>query len=165
MRKYFVLICSLFFLLGCERVQTANSLNMDKSFKFYINKGDGKISKINTKDNKVLVLNFFTSTCGGCKEELPGMVKLHEELSKDVNIIGVLGEKIDKKSAMKFLDKYKINFPVLNESKPVKVLSDAIGGVFGVPVTVVYDRKGNVIDKFLGVVPTVTLKKSIKSGI
>lgn len=138
---------------------------MDKKIDFHITKGDSKISNISLKDNKVLVLNFFTSTCGGCKEELPGMVKLQQKFGDRVNFIGVLGEKIEKEKALKFLDGYKINFPVINKSRAVQLLSNAIGGVFGVPVTVIYDKNGKVIQKFLGVVPTSKLRKNVLANI
>lgn len=165
MKHLSIIIALIFLFSGCDRKENVKSLNMDKAFNFSITKGEDKISNISLNDNKVLVLNFFTTTCGGCKEELPGMVELQNELGKKVNIIGVLGEKIDKKLALKFLDGYKINFPIINQSRPVKILSSAIGGVFGVPVTIVYGKDGKVIQKFLGVVPTSTLRKNIISNM
>ncbi len=160
MKKFLVLFTLFLLFIGCDRKESVKSLNFDKSLSFVISKGEGKISNISLENKKPTVINFFTTTCGGCKEELPGLVRLQNEYGKKVNFIGVLGEKIDKKSAFEFINHFKLNYPVINNSRLVQVLSDAIGGVFGVPVTVVYDKKGKVVQKFLGVVPESTLRKS-----
>lgn len=165
MKKLSVILAVLLLFFGCDRKENTKAINMDKDLNFHITKGEDKISNITLNDNKVLVLNFFTSTCGGCKEELPGMVKMQKSMGEKVNFIGVLGEKIDKKSALKFLSGYNINFPVINKSKTVQVLSDAIGGVFGVPVTVVFGKDGKVVKKFLGVVPTSILRKNVLANM
>ncbi len=165
MKKLSLLLALALLFVACDRKQKAKSINTDDVFSFSITQNDSKISNISANNGKILVLNFFTSTCGGCKEELPSFTKLSEELKKDVSFVGVLGEKIDKKSALKFLDKYKVSYPIINQAKSVKVLSDAVGGVFGVPVTVVYDKNGKLIQKFLGVVPASILKKAITNNL
>ncbi len=152
-------------MFGCERMQSTKPINSNSDIKFFIEKNDGKISNISLKDEKVLVLNFFTSTCGACKEEIPNLQYLHTNLKNKINIIGILGEKIDKKEALEFIKKYKISYPIINQPKIVKLLSSAVGGVFGVPVTIVYAKNGQVIGKFLGLTPFKTLKKSILSGL
>ncbi len=158
---YLVLVLCLLFV-GCDRKESAKSLNFEKSLNFHISKGEGKISNISLDNNKPIVINFFTTTCGGCKEELPGLVKLQNKYGDKINFIGVLGERIDKKVALKFLNKYNINYPIINQSRQVQILSDAVGGVFGVPITVVFDKNGKLIKKFLGVVPMSTLTKSFR---
>ncbi|TAN44857.1 MAG: TlpA family protein disulfide reductase [Nitrospirae bacterium] len=102
---------------------------------------------------KGLILNFFSSTCGPCKNELPVLNSLVDEFEKKGIKIVIIGYKEDFDKFMDMLDKLKVDKPV--------ILSDRHGkagekyGVYGLPHTVFIDSKGKVRDIIRGELPNI----------
>ena len=90
---------------------------------------------------QVVMINFWASWCGPCRQEMP----LLENIYKQYNKAGftLLGISIDdeSKTAEQFLQKVPVSFPVLFDTK-----SDvsSLYQVQGMPTSIFIDRKGNV---------------------
>lgn len=89
----------------------------------------------------VVMLNFWASWCGPCKQEMPLLDELHKRYSKaGFTIIGVNVEK-DPNKAKKVLQDIPVSFPVLFDTEStVSKLYD----VSAMPTTVMIDRDGNI---------------------
>jgi thiol-disulfide isomerase/thioredoxin len=90
---------------------------------------------------RVVMLNFWASWCGPCRQEMPLLEQMHKRYSS----LGftLLGVNVDANStdAEAWLAKTPVTFPVLfgRESKVSKLYS-----VNAMPSTIFIDRKGNV---------------------
>lgn len=110
-----------------------------------------KVSLYKYLDKKIIVLNFFTTWCGNCRREIPGLNKIYKEYKKKgIEVIGIdSGE--DKESVKFFAKKMKITYSVLVDEND-KVAS--LFRVFGIPHTLVIDKKGivkyNQVGSFFG---------------
>jgi thiol-disulfide isomerase/thioredoxin len=75
---------------------------------------DGK--KVHLKDyrGKTLVLNFWATWCGPCKDEMPMFVEVSKQwAAKGVTFIGAsLDDKKTQKNIAGFLKQYQVDFPV-----------------------------------------------------
>lgn len=90
---------------------------------------------------KVVMLNFWASWCGPCRQEMPLLDQMHKRYSAlGFTLVGVNVD-ANSKDAEEWLSKTPVSFPVLfdRESK-VSALYD----VKAMPSTVFIDRKGNV---------------------
>ena len=89
----------------------------------------------------VVMLNFWASWCGPCKQEMPLLDQLHKRYSKaGFTIIGVNVEQ-DPGKAKKVLRDIPVSFPVLFDTEStVSKLYD----VSAMPTTVMIDRDGNI---------------------
>ncbi len=105
-----------------------------------------KVSLSKFKGNIVFV-NFWTTWCGGCREEMPSMENLHNRL-KDKNFVMVA---IDVKQPASwvttFFEKHKLSFTALLDS--TGKTSDKFG-VRALPTTFILDRDGSIIGKAFG---------------
>jgi peroxiredoxin len=101
----------------------------------------GKVVSLKDLKGKVVMINFWASWCGPCRQEMP----LLDQMYKRYNALGftLLGVNVesDTKDAEKWLKDMPVSFPVLfdKENKVSKLYS-----VEAMPSTVFIDRQGNV---------------------
>jgi peroxiredoxin len=90
---------------------------------------------------QVVMLNFWASWCGPCRQEMPLLDQMHKRYSSlGFTLLGVNVE-ANTKDAERWLTETPVSFPVLfdKESKVSKLYD-----VNAMPSTVFIDRKGNV---------------------
>jgi peroxiredoxin len=104
---------------------------------------DGHTVSLAQLKGQVVLLNFWASWCGPCRQEMPLLDSIYKKYSKlGFTLIGVNVEP-DSKAANDFLSKLAtpVSFPILYDTK------SEVSGLYGVdsmPSTVIIDRKGNV---------------------
>jgi cytochrome c biogenesis protein CcmG/thiol:disulfide interchange protein DsbE len=110
--------------------------------------GSGTMSLAELR-GKVVVLNFWASWCGPCKDEAP----LLEQISVQYRSQGVVVLGIDSQDATsdgrKFAARYGLTYPLLHTAG--SDLSHS-WGVTGYPETFLLDRQGRVVHHFPGAV-------------
>jgi peroxiredoxin len=102
---------------------------------------DGKNLKLSEMTGNVILINFWASWCGPCREEMPLLNALHNKYEPlGFTVLGVNVEE-DVKAAQGFLKNFPVDFPVLldNTNKVSKQFK-----VVAMPTTVVVDRDGNM---------------------
>lgn len=90
---------------------------------------------------QVVMINFWASWCGPCRQEMPLLDNIYRRYGKmGFTLIGVNVEP-DRSSAEAWLKQTPVSFPIVfdADSKVSKLY-----GVEGMPTTVFIDRKGNV---------------------
>lgn len=102
---------------------------------------DGKNLKLSEMRGNVVLLNFWASWCGPCREEMPLLNKIHEKYEPlGFTVLGVNVED-DSDAAKKFIAQRPVDFPILlDNTNKVSKLYDVIA----MPTTVVIDRDGNM---------------------
>ncbi len=151
-----ILVPALLFLtLTCTSV-----LAGDKAPQFSLPSAtDGTV--INMKDylGKVVLVNFFTTWCPPCRQEIPSLNDLHKEYSpKGFAVIGISLDDDSSKVVAKFIQKMEIVYPVLMADSNV---SRDFGGVIGIPTSFLVDKKGEVVQRYNGYVTHEVLQKDI----
>lgn len=101
----------------------------------------GKPVSLSSFKGKVIVVDFWASWCGPCKQSMPFLEKLSKTY-KEKGLI-VLGVNIDNdaKSAKKFLDEVKVSFTIVNDAdkKVAKAYAPPT-----MPSSYIIDRDGKV---------------------
>lgn len=102
---------------------------------------DGKDYLLPALRGKVVLLNFWATSCFSCRKEMPDMEKLYREFSgKDLVVLAVSDEK--RETVEKFLANKSYTFPILLDSD-CKVHTDF--DVDGIPKSFLFDRDGNLV--------------------
>ena len=113
----------------------------------------GKMPEIGLKDlsgkpvtvaslaGKVVVIDFWATWCGPCREELPMLQKLYQKYAaKGFVVVGVSVDK-DVANIKQFLQKMPLSFPIVHDS------AHAVSGKYAppkMPSSYVIDRKAIV---------------------
>jgi peroxiredoxin len=101
----------------------------------------GKNLKLSEMAGSVVLINFWASWCGPCREEMPLLNSLHNKYEPlGFTVLGVNVEQ-DVKGAKGFLENFPVDFPVLLDSD--NRVSEQYK-VIAMPTTVVVDRDGNM---------------------
>lgn len=109
----------------------------------------GDTLELESLRGKVVLLNVWATWCPPCRDEMPGLQQLHQELAgRGLRVVGV---SIDGRGALpevrSFLQEYGIDFTILHdpELSVLKLLRSS-----GVPETLLVDRRGRVLQRWIG---------------
>ena len=113
----------------------------------------GKEYSLSQFRGKVVVINFFTFFCGPCREEMPDLNKLNNELKGQGLVTLGIALSSDPTQIRFLVKQLGLEYPVLTGNDKV---SDAYGSIAVVPTTVIIDKEGNIAQRIEG-----TRKKEI----
>ena len=99
---------------------------------------------------KVMVVNFWATWCGPCREEMPEFVRAQSELgSRGLQVVGIAIDQPEKVAA--FAQELQLNYPALIASYETMDTAKPLGNrLLGLPFTVILDRQGQVAHSQLG---------------
>lgn len=114
---------------------------------------------------KPLIVNFWATWCGPCKEEMPDFQRLATgEFGNQIQIVGIGIDNADNMRA--FAEKIGITYTLLEGGAGsldmIKVLGNHVGGL---PFTLVIDASGKSVMVSLGRVSYDDLKNAAKTAI
>ena len=155
MKKVTALALPLALLLffGAASARYGNSQgNYPQAPNFSVTDLSGKSISLSDYKGKVLFLNFWATWCPPCRAEIPDFVEAYgEQKAKGLEILGISLDSKGKEAIVAFVDKYKINYPVVLETKDTteKLVDDYQPGQF-IPTTIVIDKQGRIRNKQVG---------------
>jgi thiol-disulfide isomerase/thioredoxin len=95
----------------------------------------------------VIVIDFWATWCGPCRQELPELSALEKEYrDKGVKFLGI-AVKSKKPDVDQFVQENNIEFPMTIGTPEI---IEIFGGLEGIPTTFVFDKSGRVAAKFVG---------------
>ena len=106
---------------------------------------DGELSLASLR-GKAVVLNFWASWCGPCKDEAPLLEKTWKRYrERGVVILGIDAQDFDV-DARRFVDRYDLSYPIVRDRH-----GSTIGryGVTGFPETWFVDRRGRLVGEHI----------------
>jgi peroxiredoxin len=108
---------------------------------FTLKSHSGRNVKLSELRGEVVLINFWASWCGPCRQEMPLLDELHNQYKAlGFTVLGVNVEE-DTYQARKLLKDMPVSFPVLfDDSSVVSKQYDVVA----MPSTVLVDRNGNM---------------------
>ena len=131
---------------------------------------DGNVINFSAYEGQVIMLTFWGTWCGPCRQEIPDFIKLYDQYNeKGLEIVGIAIQSGSADNIKRFSEYYKINYPILtdiNGNESYKAFSDygLISGVGtrAVPTTFLINRDGNIVKTYKGARPGHVFLKDIE---
>ena len=109
---------------------------------------------------KVTLINFWASWCEPCREEMPSLDTLRQDITQDDFMFLTFNEDVRLAPAKRFLEQFGSDFPVALGRGDLRARYHYVG----LPFTVLLDRQGRVVNRWIGYAGDAQLQ-SIRSII
>ncbi len=125
----------------------------------------GGVARLKDFRGKVIMLNFWFSTCVPCRQETPALMRLYDAYRDEglmvigINLDEILIPQYEGALMGKFLKTFGVNYPILVADQDV---FNAYGGVPVQPTTFLIDRDGIVDRIFWGAFPASAFDMSVR---
>ena len=125
----------------------------------------GKRQTLGQWDRKLLIVNFWATWCGPCKEEMPILVKLQTKFGESgVQFVGIAAD--SSTNVANFAKSANINYPLLIDEGGAIEFSKRLGNRLGLlPHTVMFQPGGDIIYNKLGAVSEIELSNIIAKNL
>jgi thiol-disulfide isomerase/thioredoxin len=111
---------------------------------------------------RVVLVNFWATTCGPCVAGMPDLVRVHEAYrSRGFELIAVAMPYDRPDHVLHFAGTRRLPFPVALD--PMGAAVAAWGGVQGTPLSWLVAPDGRVVNRWFGKLPVARLKREIEA--
>lgn len=122
-----------------------------KAPEFKVSTLDGEVMKLSDYEGQRVILNFWTTWCPPCKEEMPQLQKYFEEAAEKQNTVVLAMNMTDQEEGIaevqQFVDENELTFPILlDETDDVSINY----GILSIPTTFIIGEDGYVEEQILG---------------
>lgn len=140
-------------LVGAMLVAAPAAWSAEPAADFTLRDIDGAAHTLSELEGRVVVMSFWATWCGPCKEEMPHLQKIYADLeAKGLTVLSISIDDARSASRVKpFIKKNGYTFPVLLDRDATVISS--YNPAKTLPYTVVVDREGNVVKKHSGYNP------------
>jgi peroxiredoxin len=122
---------------------------------------NGNTVHLSDSKGTVRLVDFWTTWCSPCREEIPMFKDLHAAYAaKGFTLVGIAMDDGGASVVKPFVDDNEIPYLTLIGSDPV---ATSFGGVVGFPTKFLVDREGRIVETWVGPVPRAVLEKRIQA--
>ncbi|MEO5689364.1 MAG: TlpA disulfide reductase family protein [Burkholderiaceae bacterium] len=134
-------VAATFSLVALTPASAATPAANSKAPDFTLRGADGRNVRLDELRGQVVLVNFWATWCGPCREEMPRLDTLYQKYHKSGFVLLGVNVDDDPRTALATAAKLNVSFPVLLDTdKKVSKLYD----LNTMPSTVVIDRDGKM---------------------
>lgn len=109
---------------------------------------------------KVVVINLWATWCGPCRKEIPAIARVAGARANDVVVLGLLQDDPSEGELLNFMSDSGLDYPVVRPTPEIR----AAFPTQGLPTTLVYDRRGILVEQHMGLIDEPQLTSLIEKA-
>ncbi|MBS3899467.1 MAG: TlpA family protein disulfide reductase [Dethiobacter sp.] len=129
---------------------------------FTLNDFEGNPVSLSDLRGKVVLLNFWSAACPPCREKMPALQRIYEDLQTRGFTMLAINVNDRPQDALKYLTDNGYTFPAL---KDADLTVARMYAVTGIPKTLILDKNGTIRDVRLGPAAEATLRRMIEEWL
>jgi cytochrome c biogenesis protein CcmG/thiol:disulfide interchange protein DsbE len=162
--KHLVLLVTLIFFQGvyvsCGESNPSLS-RLPSAPNFILKDLNGHKVTLSDFKGKVIILDFWTTWCPPCREEIPHLIDLYAAYrGRGLEVVGIALEPYNLRGVKDFIQRYRVTYPVLIGDN--KVSSD-YGGIVSIPTTFVITQDAKIYRAYVGYQEKAVFEKDIQT--
>ena len=111
---------------------------------------DGKAITLSSYKGKVVLLSFWATWCGPCKQEMPAMEKLYKKLKGQGFEVLAVDMMEDRATVSAFVKNSGYTFPVVID-KTGEIGGNGLYAARAIPTNYVVDKSGMIVGRKIGI--------------
>jgi thiol-disulfide isomerase/thioredoxin len=111
---------------------------------------DGKTVTLSSYKGKVVLLSFWATWCGPCKQEMPAMEKLYKKLKGQGFVVLAVDMMEDRATVSAFVKNSGYTFPVVID-KTGEIGGNGLYAARAIPTNYVVDKSGMIVGRKIGI--------------
>ena len=143
--------------------EEATSAEKQPAPDFTVKDADGNSVSLSDKIGKPIIINFWATWCPPCRSELPYFDRFYTEYGDKVEFMMIDltdGTRETAEGVLAFIEENGYTFPVYYDSDTSAALTYQISSI---PLTVLIDEDGNIVERHLGLIDEATLQTYLES--
>ncbi len=123
---------------------------------------DGRTVQTSQLRGKVVLVNFWATTCPSCVKEMPQMAATHTQFAnKGYETIAVAMSYDPPEQVQAFAQQKQLPFTIAFD--PQGKIAESFGGVRLTPTSFLIDKEGRIVQQYLGEPDFAKLRRTIDS--
>jgi cytochrome c biogenesis protein CcmG/thiol:disulfide interchange protein DsbE len=128
--------------IGGQPGQTAPDFELDRVA------GGGSLS-LSSLRGKVVMVDFWDTWCGPCRVALPHLQALDNDYGDDLIVVGIAMGRYGRDNVRQFIEQNNLTMEMVLFNQDMQLLQN-FGGIEGIPTTILIDRDGVVVERWIG---------------
>ena len=109
---------------------------------------------------KVVVLNFWATWCGPCRQEIPDLIALQQRYRDYVVVVGLSVDDGPAADVRAYVTAQHINYPVAIVSEQIQA---QFGGISSVPSTFILTKDGKITQRHVGLLRAAYVEQEVRA--
>lgn len=157
---YFLIVVGILSLIGYETTRRLSG-TMTSMPEWDLEDLYGNTFNSQSLQGKVVLINFWSILCSGCRDEIPGFIELQDKYGQDgFQIIGIEMDDNQPQKILAFVKGNQINYSVLHGNAEV---AEEFRGISDIPHSFLFDREGNLVKEYKKPVLKNELEEALKN--